>query len=159
MTQCGVIVVLAGVLSALAAERTAVSAQVPVPFPTAGSRPAVQTPPDASLGLPVYPASTFLETMDAGKGQQYYLYGTDTPFEDIVTYYKNTLRNGGRQIFQAPQIHQFELGRFDEDAMAFPPSVVVKDYTWNGAQGYLYVAGTTSTRYKTVIQIVRPPER
>jgi hypothetical protein len=150
--------VLASVLVIVAAGPS-VSAQVPVPFPTAGTRPVVQAPPDPSLGLPIYPAATFLETFDAGKGQQYYLYGTDTPFADIVAYYKNTLRNGGRLIFQGPLIHQFELGRFDEDTMAYPPSVVVKDYTWNGSQGYLHVAGTSSTRYKTIIQIVRAPER
>jgi hypothetical protein len=40
--------------------------------------------------------------------------------------------------------------------MSFPPSVVVKDYTWNGSDGYLHVSGTTETRYKTVIQIVPP---
>ena len=38
--------------------------------------------------------------------------------------------------------------------MAYPPSVVVKDYTWNASEGYLHVSGTTSTRYKTIIQIV-----
>jgi len=43
--------------------------------------------------------------------------------------------------------------------MAYPPSVVVKDYTWNGSTGYLHVVGTTGTRYKTIIQIVPPPGR
>ena len=33
-----------------------------------------------------------------------------------------------------------DLGRFQEDTMAYPPSVVVKDYTWNGQAGYLHVA-------------------
>ena len=51
-------------------------------------------------------------------------------------------------------MHQFDLGRFQEQTMAYPPSVVVKDYTWNGSEGYLHVSGTTSTRYKTIIQIV-----
>ena len=36
-----------------------------------------------------------------------------------------------------PAMQQFDLGRFDEDAMAYPPSVVVKDYTWNNSPGYL----------------------
>jgi hypothetical protein len=40
--------------------------------------------------------------------------------------------------------------------MAFPPSVVVKDYTWNGGQGFLAVSGTTERRYRTIIQIVPP---
>jgi hypothetical protein len=38
--------------------------------------------------------------------------------------------------------------------MAYPPSVVVKDYTWNGGTGYLAVSGTTEKRYRTIIQIV-----
>ena len=109
--------------------------------------------------MPLYPAAQFLETFDAGKGQQYHLYGTDAPFAEIVTYYKTTLKNSGRVIFQGPLMHQFDLGRYQEDAMAYPPSVVVKDYTWNGQAGYLHVSGTTSTRYKTIIQIVKPPER
>lgn len=135
-------------------------AQVPVPFPGAGRGAApVQTAPDLSAGVPLYPAAQFLETFDAGKGQQYHLYGTDAPFGEIVTYYKTTLKNSGRVIFQGPLMHQFDLGRFQEDTMAYPPSVVVKDYTWNGQAGYLHVAGTTSTRYKTIIQIVKPPER
>ena len=31
----------------------------------------------------------------------------------------------------------FDTGRFREEAMAFPPSVTVKDYTWGGKGGYL----------------------
>ena len=53
-----------------------------------------------------------------------------------------------------PAMQQFDLGRFDEDAMAYPPSVVVKDYTWNNSPGYLAVSGTTEKRFKTIIQIV-----
>jgi hypothetical protein len=136
----------------------------PVPFPTAGSAaanaaPAEQPPTDEALGAPVYPAAVFLETIDAGRGQQYHLYGTDAPYNDIVQYYKTTLRNNGRTIFQAPAMQQFELGRFDDDTMAYPPSVVVKDYAWNGSEGYLHVDGTTTRRFKTVIQIVPPPGR
>lgn len=137
-----------------------VNAQVPVPFPAAGRGAATpQTAPDLAEGLPLYPAAQFLETFDAGKGQQYHLYGTNASFAEIVTYYKTTLKNSGRVIFQGPLMHQFDLGRFQEESMAYPPSVVVKDYTWNGQAGYLHVSGTTSTRYKTIIQIVKPPER
>ena len=39
--------------------------------------------------------------------------------------------------------------------MAYPPSVVVKNYS-TGA-GYLFVKGTTQKRYRVVIQIVPPP--
>jgi hypothetical protein len=137
----------------------------PNPFPTAGaSAPATppapeasapQAPVDGALGIAMYPAAVFLETIDAGKGgQQYHLYGTDAPYIDIVNYYKTTLKQGGRSIFQAPAMHQFELGRFQEQTMAYPPSVVVKDYVWNGSEGYLHVSGTTQKRFRTIIQVV-----
>jgi len=51
-------------------------------------------------------------------------------------------------------MHQFDLGRYQDETMAYPPSVVIKDYTWNGSEGYLHVSGATSKRYKTIIQIV-----
>ena len=59
-------------------------------------------------------------------------------------------------LFQAPLMHQFDIGRYQEDTMAYPPSVVVKDYTWNNSPGYLFVAGTSEKRYKTIIQVVAP---
>jgi hypothetical protein len=158
MTRLTVFSVLALAAGVAAAGPVQSVPPIPRPFPTAGQgasvNPPAQTAPDAALGLPVYPAAKFLETFDAGKGQQYHLFGTDTAYADIVAYYKTTLKTGGRVIFQAPLMHQFDLGRFQEDTMAYPPSVVVKDYTWNGAEGYLHVSGTTSTRYKTIIQIV-----
>lgn len=142
---------------------------VPRPFPSAG---APQTPPPATPtpapkaaaataapAVPIYPAAEFLETFDAGKSQQFQLYGTDAPFADIVAYYKTTLKSGGRVLFQAPLMHQFDLGRFNEETMAYPPSVVIKDYTWNGSEGYLHVSGTTTRRYRTIIQIVPVPAR
>jgi hypothetical protein len=30
----------------------------------------------------------------------------------------------------------FEFGRFDDDTMAFPPGVTVKDWLWGGSAGY-----------------------
>jgi hypothetical protein len=128
----------------------------PAPTPPA---PTVETPPlpanaQAPQGLPVYPTAEFIDGFDAGSGQRYYLYGTDMPFEDIVAYYRNTLKNGGRELFREPPMRQFDLGRYQENTMAYPPSVVVKDYTWNGGTGYLAVSGTTEKRYRTIIQIV-----
>lgn len=131
-------------------------ATAPATQPTTPAEPAPQAAPTAS-SVPVYPAAKFLETFDAGQGQQYQLYGVDAPFAEIVAYYKSVLKNGGRTLFQAPAMHQFDLGRFQEQTMVYPPSVVVKDYTWNGSAGYLHVVGTTETRYKTIIQIVPPP--
>jgi hypothetical protein len=49
----------------------------------------------------------------------------------------------------------FDIGKFKEETMAFPPSVTVKDYTWGGSQGYLNPKrGATPARYKTIIQVV-----
>ncbi len=106
------------------------------PPPTSAPLPEVPPPPpsaQAPEGLPVYPTAEFIDGFDAGSGQRYYLYGTDMPFEDIVAYYRNVLKNGGRELFREPPMRQFDLGRYQENTMAYPPSVVVKDYTWNGA--------------------------
>ena len=111
-------------------------------------------PAQALAGAPVYPGADFLETFDAGRGQKYFIYGTNTPYLDIINYYRQQLGGGGRELFRAPPMQQFDLGRFDEQTMAFPPSVVVKDYAWNGSPGYLFIAGTTEKRYRTIIQIV-----
>lgn len=156
--------VVAGALAGLLVCATVAAAQTPPPrpnpFPAAGAPnpagPQTQPAPvDATLGTVMYPAAVFLETIDAGKGgQQYHLYGTDAPYVDIVNYFKATLKQGGRTLFQTPAMHQFELGRFREETMAYPPSVVVKDYLWNGSEGYLHVSGTTQRRYRTIIQVV-----
>jgi hypothetical protein len=142
------------------ADSSAPPAQPPAPQPpVTAPTPAVEIPPplpavQAPEGLPVYPTAEFIDGFDAGSGQRYYLYGSDMPFEDIVAYYRNVLKNGGRELFREPPMRQFDLGRFQENTMAYPPSVVVKDYTWNGGTGYLAVSGTTEKRYRTVIQIV-----
>ena len=112
-------------------------------------------PGEVMIGnAPVYPAAEPLDEFDAGMGQRILIFGTNLAYEDIVAYYKARLRDNGREIFQAPAMQQFELGRFDERTMAQPPSIVVKDYTWGESPGYLHVNGTTETRYRTIIQIV-----
>lgn len=131
---------------------------VPRPFPgaSAPSTKQVELPPAESVlgGAPVYPTAEFLESFDAGQGQRYYLYGSNTSYETIVTYYRSVLRSGGRELFKSPAMHQFDLGRFDDKRMVFPPSVVVKDYSWNNSPGYLFVDGTAEKRFLTIIQIV-----
>lgn len=171
---------LAGIL-AIAVTTTAASAQVPKPFPKPGqTTPAPQQPPVAppvrdpgtapppptdasepapgSLGVPLYPAAQYITSYDAGKGQRYFLYGTTAPFADIVQFYRNTLKQRGELVFEAPAVHQFDIGRFREEAMAFPPSVTVKDYTWGGSAGYLNPKrGAKPPRFPTIIQIVPNP--
>jgi hypothetical protein len=159
---------LAGSVVLVGLAGTTVWAQVPVPrpFPKPGEPPAPQPPPqaaaapvegaptEANLGLPVYPGADFIASYDAGFGQRYYLFGTNAPFSDIVNYYKNVLQKGGDVLFDEPPVHLFEIGRFREETMAFPPGVTVKDYTWGGSEGYLVVKGSVGTRYRTIIQIV-----
>jgi hypothetical protein len=125
---------------------------------TAQPLPPIEPPRggQAPEGTPVYPSAEFIDSYDAGFGQRYYLYGTNAPYSDVVVYYRNTLKNGGREIYKAPAMQQFDLGRFQENSMAYPPSVVVKDYTWNGSAGYLAASGSTEKRFRTVIQIVPP---
>lgn len=132
----------------------------PVPPQPTGPPPAARqpgAPTEATLGLPIYPGAEFLASFDAGMGQRYYLFGTNAGFSEIVSYYKTVLKKGGDLVFDAPATHLFEVGRFREETMAFPPGVTVKDYTWNGSEGYLHVKGAKATRFRTVIQLVPVP--
>jgi hypothetical protein len=169
---------LAALLVALAVG-SAVGPQVPVPFPKPGvpkspAQPQAKveppqkprtTPPtpgaaptDASLGLPIYPSAEFLSSYDAGRGQRYYLFGTNVPFAQIVDYYKNVLKQRGELVYDEPPIHMFEVGRFREELMAFPPGVTIKDYGWAGSAGYINPKrGAEPARFKTIIQIVPAP--
>ena len=127
----------------------------PAPPPT--TRPAGE-PTEATLGIPVYPSAQFITSYDAGRGQRYYLFGTNADFAQIVTYYRTVLKQRGDLVYDEPPIHMFEVGRFREETMAFPPGVTVKDYTWGGAQGYLVPgADGSAKRFRTVIQLVPPP--
>ena len=104
--------------------------------------------------MQIYPTAEFIDSFDAGNGQSYFLYGTNASYVDIIAYYRTILKSGGRELSKVPGIQQFDLGKFEENSMAYPPSVVIKDYTWNGSAGYLFVSGTTEKRFKTIIQIV-----
>ena len=162
-------------------------AQTPVPFPRPGTtttRPPApaapapqtpQTPPrvqppgqsapapndvpnEATLGTPVYPGAEFVGSFDAGRGQRYYLFGSNASFLEIVNYYKNILKQKGELVYEEPPIHQFDTGKFKEETMAFPPSVTVKDYTSRGSAGYLNPKrGKQPARFKTIVQIVPIP--
>jgi hypothetical protein len=128
------------------------AAAVPPLFPTE------EPPSEQALGVTVYPASVFLTSYDAGRGQRYYLYGATVGFEEMVAYYRTLLRERGTSVYEQPRVHIFEIGRYDERTMAFPPSVTVKDYTWGGSPGYLNpVPGAQPERFPTVIQIVPAP--
>lgn len=120
--------------------------------------PQEAAPADGALGVPVYPNAVFLTSYDAGRGQRYYLYGATGGFNELVAYYRTLLKNKGTQLFDRPLTHIFEVGRYNEDTMAFPPSVTIKDYTSGGATGYLNPKpGAQPERFPTIIQIVPAP--
>jgi hypothetical protein len=114
-------------------------------------------PTEAGLGVAVYPAAVYLTAYDAGRGQRYYIFGARSGFDEMVRYYSTVLDERGDRVFDAPPVHVFETGRFQENTMAFPPSVTIKDYTWNGSDGYLNPAPGATDRYPTIIQIVPTP--
>jgi hypothetical protein len=109
--------------------------------------------------FPVYPAAQFLASYDAGRNQRFYLYGSMAPYADIVTYYRTQLDERGSQVFKEPiPTHMFEVGRFREETMAFPPGVTVKDWSLSGSQGYPNPRpGGQPARFPTIIMIVPPP--
>jgi hypothetical protein len=137
------------------------AAPTPAPAPTTPA-PAPQTltrtgeaPPSAAvLGVEVYPTARFLGSYNAGQGQRYYLYGSTASFAELVTYYRGILKQRGELVFDEPATHTFDIGRFKEETMAFPPSVTIKDYMWGGRGGYLNTTGGSPARFPTIIQIV-----
>ncbi len=170
--------VVALLLGGAACVATAVHAQVPQPFPRPGETkpsapsapaptavqppsrptPAAGDPTEVTLGVPIYPGAQFVASFDAGRGQRYYLFGTNADFADIVAFYKTVLKMKGDIVYEEPPIHEFDIGKFKEETMAFPPSVTVKDYTWGGSSGYLNPKrGAQPARFKTIIQIVPLP--
>jgi len=173
------------VIGALAASWLTVSAQVPQPFPGRNPSPRPSSPPpqtvtpapvlpaptapaaaapadgipsELELGFPVYPNAQFIASYDAGRGQRYYLFGSELRFAELVKYYQSTLKTRGTLVFDAPATHVFEIGRFREETMAFPPGVTIKDYTWNGSAGYMNPKRNAQpARFPSIIQIVPAP--
>jgi hypothetical protein len=106
----------------------------------------------------VYPTAQFLASYDAGRGQRYYVFGTTAAFADLVVYYRTQLGERGDLVFKEPATHMFEVGRFREESMAFPPGVTVKDWTSGGTAGYPNPKpGAEPQRFPTIIMIVPPP--
>ena len=139
-----------------------VAAQAPAPPPSSaqGLDPLKPepTPTEAVLGVPVFPTAQFLRSYDAGKGQRFYIFGAAASFAEVVAYYRTVLRQRGYDVFEMPPTHSFEVGRFREDSMAFPPGITVKDFTWTGSQGYPNPrSGAQPARYPTIIQIIPVP--
>ena len=114
---------------------------------------AAQPATDPASGVPLYPGSVLLTQFTAGPNQQVYIYGSTSTFANVVEYYKGVLSERGRELFEGP-MHQFDLGRFRRETMTLQPSVTVKDFTWNGREGYAHAEGTHVVKYPTIIQIV-----
>ena len=115
-------------------------------------------PTEATLGAPIYPSSVFLTSYDAGRGQRFYIFGSTIPYAELVAYYKTVLKQKGDELFEAPPTHQFDTAKFRDEAMAFAPSVTIKDYTYGGSAGYPNPKKDgTPVRFPTVIQIVPAP--
>jgi hypothetical protein len=163
-------------VAALLVQQTPAQKPVPKPFPGAPPRPTQPAPqepvkpapppatppakaapaqPDVNVGVTLYPGAQFLGSYDAGRGQKFYIFGTTASFPAIVAFYREILKERGDLVFDAPATHVFDIGRFREDTMAFPPSVTIKDFQSEVSQGYPNPKpGGTPARFPTIIQIV-----
>ena len=133
-------------------------AAAPAPAPATTAQPAdpLNGPPSATVVFPIFPGAQFLASYNAGMNQRYYLYGTRNPYLDVVTFYRDVLKDRGAEVFTAPPTHMFQQ-RFREESMAFPPGVTVKDWTYQ-SKGYPNPRpGVQPERFPTVIMIVPPP--
>ena len=145
------------------APRPAAPAPAPAPAAAQPSRPSTgparePAPTEVTLGVAVYPTAQFLGSYNAGQGQRYYLFGTSAAYSEVVAYYRTQLRDKGDVVYEQPPTHMFQVGRYREETMAFPPGVTVKDWTWGGSPGYPNPKlGAEPARYPSVIMIVPPP--
>ena len=114
-----------------------------------------QPPTEEQLGVPIYPGAQFIASYDAGRSQRYYIFGSGASFVELVNYYRTALKQRGELVYDVPATHSFDVGRYNEDTMAFPPGVTIKDYESEVSQGYPNPKpGGTPARFPTVIQIV-----
>jgi hypothetical protein len=136
----------------------------PAPPTTAPNRPAPgqpeAAPTAATLGVLLYPGAQFIASYDAGRGQRYYIFGSAASFVELVAYYRTVLKQKGELVYDVPATHAFDVGRYREDTMAFPPGVTIKDYQSDISQGYPNPKpGGQPARFPTLIQIVPATER
>jgi hypothetical protein len=131
------------------------------PVPPQGATPQAVAPANEAapteemLGVPVYPGAQFLTSYNAGRGQRYYLFGSAASFVDLVAYYRNVLKLKGELIFDAPATHEFDVGKFNEATMAFPPGVTIKDFQSEISQGFPNPkSGGQPGRFPAIIHIV-----
>ena len=180
MSPCLIILCVLGSLRVLEAQQQ----PTPQPFPRPGSgqtsqpgRPVPQPPPapsaaaparpspdaeptEATLGVPIFPGAQFIASYDAGRGQRYYIFGSPATFVDLVAYYRTVLKQKGELVYEVPATHEFDVGKFREETMAFPPGVTIKDFQSDISEGYPNPKpGGQPARFPTIIQIVPVTER
>lgn len=126
-----------------------------LPAPPAATTDQPAAPTEATLGVPIYPGAQFIASYDAGRGQRYYIFGSTGSFVDLVTYYRAVLKQRGELVYDVPATHEFDVGRFNENTMAFPPGVTIKDFQSDVSPGYPNPKpGGQPARFPTIIQIV-----
>jgi hypothetical protein len=139
---------------------TAPSPSAPPSAATPTPAEAGAPPTEATLGVQIYPGAQFLTSFDAGRGQRFFIFGSTASFNDLVTWYRTVLRQKGELIFDEPATQEFDVGRFREDTMAFPPGVTIKDYKSEISEGYPNPKpGGQPAHFPTLIQIVPVTER
>jgi hypothetical protein len=132
----------------------------PAPPPTRTPAGPDAAPSEATLGVPIYPGAQFITSYDAGRGQRYYIFGSAASFVDLVAYYRTVLKQKGELVYEVPATHEFDVGKYREETMAFPPGVTIKDYQSDISQGYPNPKpGAQPARFPTLIQIVPVTER
>jgi hypothetical protein len=117
--------------------------------------PPEAAPTEAMLGVPIYPGAQFIRSYDAGRGQRYYIFGSAASFVDLVGFYRNVLKDKGELVYDVPATHEFDVGKYNENTMAFPPGVTIKDFQSDVSRGFPNPKpGGEPARFPTIIQIV-----
>ena len=92
-------------------------------------------PTEGSLGVPIYPAAAVHHVLRRRARTALLPLWHHRRLRRDRAVLQDTLKQRGELVFEEPPVHQFDIGRFREETMAFPPSVTVKDYTWGGIGG------------------------
>jgi hypothetical protein len=140
-------------------QRPAPSAPSTSPAPSQPAAPEA-APTEALLGVPIFPGAQFIASYDAGRGQRYYIFGSASGFNELVNYYRNVLKQKGELVYDVPATHEFDVGRYREETMAFPPGVTIKDFESTASQGYPNPKpGAKPAWFPTILQFVPVTER
>src|SRR3954471_2109565 len=124
----------------------------PAPVTTAQAE---GTPTEATLGVPIFPTAQFITSYNAGRGQRYYIFGSPAAFVELVAYYRTVPKQKGELVYDFPATHEFDVGKFNEDTMAFAPGVTVKDFESDMSKGYPNPKPDGQpARFPSIIQIV-----